>query len=58
VLNGVAAVPILAAVVVLASDRKLMGEWRSSLLARAWGWATVALMGIAVLGMFYFMVGH
>ena len=58
VLNGVAAVPNLAAVVVLASDRKLMGEWRSSLLARAWGWATVALMGIAVLGMFYFMVRH
>jgi NRAMP (natural resistance-associated macrophage protein)-like metal ion transporter len=55
VLNGVAAVPILAVIVVLASDRKIMGEWRSSVLARAWGWATVALMGLAALGMFYFM---
>jgi hypothetical protein len=32
-----------------------MGQWSSSLLAKAWGWGTVALMGIAVLGMFYFM---
>jgi NRAMP (natural resistance-associated macrophage protein)-like metal ion transporter len=56
VLNGIAAVPILAVIVRLASDRKIMGEWRSSLLAKGWGWGTVALMGIAVLGMFYFMV--
>jgi len=54
VLNGVAAVPILAVVVAIASDRKVMGEWRSSLLARAWGWATVSLMGVAVVAMFYF----
>jgi hypothetical protein len=32
-----------------------MGEWKSSLLARAWGWGTVALMGAATLGMFFFM---
>jgi NRAMP (natural resistance-associated macrophage protein)-like metal ion transporter len=55
VLNGVAAVPILAVIVRLASDRKIMGQWSSSLLAKGWGWGTVALMGIAVLGMFYFM---
>ncbi len=55
VLNGIAAVPILAVIVRLASDRKVMGQWRSSVLAKAWGWSTVALMGIAVLGMFYFM---
>jgi NRAMP (natural resistance-associated macrophage protein)-like metal ion transporter len=54
VLNGVAAVPILAVIVLLASDRKVMGRWRSSLLARSWGWGTVALMGLAVLGFFYF----
>jgi NRAMP (natural resistance-associated macrophage protein)-like metal ion transporter len=54
VLNGVAAVPILAVIVLLASDRKVMGKWRSSLLARAWGWGTVVLMGLAVIGMFYF----
>jgi hypothetical protein len=31
-----------------------MGKWKSSPLARAWGWATVVLMGLAVGGMFYF----
>jgi Mn2+/Fe2+ NRAMP family transporter len=58
VLNGVTAVPLLAAIVALASDSKLMGRWRSSLLARIWGWATVALMGAATAGMFYFMAKH
>jgi NRAMP (natural resistance-associated macrophage protein)-like metal ion transporter len=55
VLNGVAAVPLIAVIVWLASNRKIMGEWRSSGLARAWGWATFALMGGATAGMFYFM---
>jgi len=55
VLNGVAAVPLIAVIVWLASDRRIMGQWRSSALARAWGWATFALMGGATVGMFYFM---
>ncbi len=55
ILNGVAAVPLLAVIVSLASSRKVMGEWISSPLARAWGWATFALMGGATAGMFYFM---
>ena len=54
VLNGVAAVPLIAVIVLIASDSRLMGEWRSSPLARVWGWATVALMGAATLAMFYF----
>ncbi|HUY41619.1 MAG TPA: Nramp family divalent metal transporter [Candidatus Dormibacteraeota bacterium] len=54
VLNGIAAVPLIAVIVWLASDRR-MGEWRSSMLAIAWGWATVVLMGGAAVGMFYFM---
>ncbi|MGA9273096.1 MAG: divalent metal cation transporter [Candidatus Cybelea sp.] len=56
VLNGVAAVPLLAVIVWLASRSSIMGKWKSSLLARAWGWGTVALMGAATLGMFFFMV--
>ncbi len=56
VLNGVAAVPIIAVVVYFASDSSLMGKWRSSLAARIWGWATVSLMGAATVGMFYFMI--
>ena len=55
VLNGVAAVPLIGVIVYLASDRSLMGHWRSSLLARVWGWGTAALMGAATIGMFYFM---
>jgi Mn2+/Fe2+ NRAMP family transporter len=55
VLNGVAAVPLITVIVVLASNRALMGRWRSSLVARYWGWATVALMGVAAVAMFYFM---
>ena len=55
VLNGVAAVPLIAVIVWLASNRKVMGDWTSSGLARAWGWATFVLMGGATAGMFYFM---
>ncbi|MBV9149630.1 MAG: divalent metal cation transporter [Candidatus Eremiobacteraeota bacterium] len=55
ILNGVAAVPLIAVIVWLASNKNVMGEWRSSLVARAWGWATFALMGAAAVGMFYFM---
>jgi NRAMP (natural resistance-associated macrophage protein)-like metal ion transporter len=55
VLNGVAAVPLIAVIVWLASSSSVMKKWTSSALARAWGWATVALMGGATAGMFYFM---
>jgi NRAMP (natural resistance-associated macrophage protein)-like metal ion transporter len=55
VLNGVAAVPLIAVIVWLASDRRTMRQWSSSPLARGWGWATVGLMGVATAGMFYFM---
>ena len=54
VFNGVAAVPLVFVIVTIASDRKLMGHWRSSLVARCWGWLTFALMGAAALGMFVF----
>jgi NRAMP (natural resistance-associated macrophage protein)-like metal ion transporter len=54
VLNGVAAVPLLYAIVHLASSTKVMGRWRSSLVARAWGWTTFALMTIAAGLMFVF----
>jgi NRAMP (natural resistance-associated macrophage protein)-like metal ion transporter len=56
VLNGVTAVPLIATIVLLASNKSIMGRWRSSGVARAWGWATVALMGAATAGMFYFNI--
>lgn len=52
VFNGVAAVPIVAVVVIMASNHSIMGKWRSSPVARAWGWFTVALMAAAAIGMF------
>jgi Mn2+/Fe2+ NRAMP family transporter len=54
VLNGVAAVPLVYAVVHLASSRTIMGEWTSSVLARCWGWATFALMFVAAVLMFVY----
>jgi len=54
VINGVAAVPLVFAVVTLASDRKLMGRWTSSPGARTWGWLTFALMTLAAIAMFIF----
>jgi NRAMP (natural resistance-associated macrophage protein)-like metal ion transporter len=56
VFNGVAAVPLIVAIVYLASNSSVMGRWRSSGVARAWGWATAALMGAATAGMFYFSI--
>jgi NRAMP (natural resistance-associated macrophage protein)-like metal ion transporter len=58
VLNGIAAVPLIAVIVWLASSRRVMGDWTSSWLARAWGWATFALIGGAAAGMFYFTLRH
>jgi len=54
VLNGVAAVPLIVAITVLASDKKIMGRWRNSPLANFWGWTTVVLMGMSAVSMFVF----
>jgi Mn2+/Fe2+ NRAMP family transporter len=54
VINGVAAVPLVFATVAIASNAKVMGKWKSSPLARAWGWITFALMTLAAIAMFVF----
>ena len=54
VINGVVAVPILVVIVLLASDKRIMGRWASSLPARIWGWTTVAAMAAAAVSMFAF----
>lgn len=54
VINGIVAVPLLAVLVYFASDERLMGRWKSSLVARAWGWAAVAVMGVAAISIFVF----
>ena len=45
VFNGMLAPPLILLVVLLTSDRKVMGEHINSPLLRALGWATVAAMG-------------
>ncbi|MDP9106183.1 MAG: Nramp family divalent metal transporter [Candidatus Eremiobacteraeota bacterium] len=54
VFNGVAAVPLVFAIVSIASNPNVMGQWRSSPLARAWGWLTFALMTLASIAMFVY----
>lgn len=54
VINGIVAVPLLAVIVSFASDAKLMGKWRSSLVARLWGWLTVIVMTLAAISIFVF----
>ncbi len=54
VINGVVAVPLLCVVVAFASSKRIMHKWRSSLVARVWGWATVLVMGLAAIGIFAF----
>ncbi|MEA2664635.1 MAG: hypothetical protein QOI11_1579 [Candidatus Eremiobacteraeota bacterium] len=54
VFNGVAAVPLVFAIVTIASNPRLMGRWKASPIARAWGWLTFALMALAAIGMFVY----
>ena len=54
VLNGVAAVPLVYAIVHLANRREIMGQWKSSRLANIWGWATFVLMAAAAILMFVY----
>lgn len=52
VVNGVLAPPLIVLVVLLTSDRKVMGDRRSSPLLRICGWFTAALMAAATVAMF------
>jgi NRAMP (natural resistance-associated macrophage protein)-like metal ion transporter len=51
VFNGVAAVPIMAAMMLLASRRAVMGEHTIGPRLRLLGWAATAVMAAAVLGL-------
>jgi len=47
VINGVVAVPLLVVVILLVSNRKVMGDFTARAPIRWLGWATVALMAAA-----------
>ena len=52
VINGVIAVPILGAMMILASRRDEMGAFVASRSQRIFGWAATAIMGAAAVAMF------
>ena len=52
VINGVVAVPIMAVLMSMATNPKVMGPHVIGRRVRWLGWAATALMGVTVLGMF------
>jgi Mn2+/Fe2+ NRAMP family transporter len=47
VINGIVAVPVMALLMIMATDRRIMGEFR---IARSWvliGWLATGVMGVA-----------
>lgn len=54
VVNGIAAVPLLVVITMLANRRSLMGKWVNSRTTNVWAIVTILLMGAAAIGMFVF----
>ena len=52
VVNGVITVPILVAMMIVASNRRQMGKFTATRAQRIFGWLTTAMMAIAALAMF------
>ena len=52
VVNGVAAVPIMAMIMMMASGRKVMGEFALKSSLKTLGWIATAAMAAAAVGMF------
>src|SRR6185437_5417175 len=53
VLNGIVAVPIMAMMMAIVSNEKLMGRFRAKRWLVVLGWLGTALMGIAVVALFW-----
>ena len=56
-INGVAAAPFLVLVMLIAGDKKIMGDYVNGKLARVVGWSTAALMSAAAVVLFAFAGG-
>jgi Mn2+/Fe2+ NRAMP family transporter len=54
VLNGVIAVPLMAATLIVASSRRRMGDFTAPLGLRLLGWLATGVMAVAVVLMFVF----
>ncbi len=55
VLNGVIVVPIIGAMMIVASRREIMGDFTAAPWQRVLGWLTLAVMAAAAVGMFVLM---
>ena len=52
VFNGVAAVPLIFVIALVARNKKIMGEYRSGALSNTFVWATFALMALSAILLF------
>jgi NRAMP (natural resistance-associated macrophage protein)-like metal ion transporter len=52
VFNGVAAVPLIFVIALVARNEKIMGEHKSGILSNTFVWATFALMGLSAILLF------
>jgi Mn2+/Fe2+ NRAMP family transporter len=57
VVNGVVAVPLMAAMMLVVGDRTIMGAFAASRLLMIFGWAATALMTIVVAAMLIVNLG-
>jgi NRAMP (natural resistance-associated macrophage protein)-like metal ion transporter len=55
VINGVIVVPVLIAMMIVASRRDQMGKFMASPVQRLFGWLTTAMMAVAAVAMFVMM---
>jgi Mn2+/Fe2+ NRAMP family transporter len=51
VFNGIAAVPLIYAIIRVAGDSRVLGRWRASRTALVWLWLSFALMLVSACGM-------
>jgi Mn2+/Fe2+ NRAMP family transporter len=52
VINGVAAVPIMVIIMLMASRKQVMGQFALQPLLEALGWLATPAMAVAAVGMF------
>jgi Mn2+/Fe2+ NRAMP family transporter len=51
VINGIVAIPILVAIIMIANDKKILGIWTNGKISNIIGWCTVATAGILIITM-------
>jgi Mn2+/Fe2+ NRAMP family transporter len=57
-INGIAAAPFLAVIMIISGSRTLLGDYRNRWLATLVGWATCAIMTIAGAAAIYIAIAH